>query len=225
MAKTKVRVERRKYKRFQVHSGAYASLRPSVTYVGRIIDIGLDGLAFEYVDGEEPSGRPNELEIFVTDSDLHLKGLPCQKIYNLTIYESPFSALSRQRCGVQFGKLTLHQKAQLAYFIEHHAIGGKSLRTKSIFDDQRTDTTHERALQIDKEDKKYLENLINNLPKGCRQPKEGFENICKAEDIGLEGFVKCLAEIPLRCHLSVGFLHSWYCACPLGVYIAKNLKV
>ncbi len=224
MAKTKVRVEQRKHKRFQVHSGAFVSLRPSHTYVGRIIDIGMDGLAFEYVDGEEPPSRPNELEIFVTDSNFHLKGLPCQSIYDLTLYKSPLSAWSKQRCGVQFGELTPDQKAQLAYFIEHHTKGGKSLRTKSILDYQRTDTTHERALQIDKEDKKYLENVINNLPKGCRQPKQGFENICKAEDIELEGFVKCLTGNPLRCHLSVGFLHSWYCACPLGVYIAKKLK-
>jgi len=220
MSKTKVPVEQRKYRRFRVHSGAFVTLSPSDTCVGQIIDIGMDGLAFEYVDGEEPPSRPNELEIFVTGSNFHLKGLPCQSIYDLTIYKNPLSAWSKQRCGVQFGKLTPHQKAQLAYFIEHHTIG--SPRTKSRFDYQRTDTTPERALQIDKEDKKYLENLINNLPKGCRQPKQGFENICKAEDIGLEGFVKCLAGNPLRCHLSVGFLHSWYCACPLGVYIAKK---
>jgi len=123
MVKTKVRVERRKHKRFQVHSGAFVILSPSDTCMGQIIDIGMDGLAFECIGSEEPSSRPNKLEIFVTNSAFCLKELPCQIVYDLTTYQSPLSPLNKKRYGVQFGKLTPHQKAQLADFIEHHTIG------------------------------------------------------------------------------------------------------
>ena len=123
MSKTKVPVERRKYKRFRVHSGAFVILSPPDTCKGQITDIGMDGLAFECVGSEEPSSRPNKLEIFVTNTAFCLKELPCQIIYDLTIYQSPFSSLNKKRYGVQFGKLTPKQTSQLAHFIEHHTIG------------------------------------------------------------------------------------------------------
>jgi hypothetical protein len=125
---------------------------------------------------------------------------------------------------VQFGKLTSHQKAQIAYFIEHHTTGAVSSRTnKSISDFQRPDINDERVLQIDKEEKKYLENLTNNRSRSCRRPKEEIENLCGAKDIGLGSFVKCVNQNPFGCHLSVGFVNSWYCACPSAVYVAKRL--
>jgi hypothetical protein len=222
---TNVRVERRKNKRFQVHSGAFVILRPSDTCVGRIIDIGIDGLAFEYVDGEKPPGRPDELEIFVSNSVFRLKNLPCQSIYDLTIYESPLSSLNKKRCGVQFGKLTSRQKAKLSYFIEHHTAGAVSPRTnKSISDFQRPDINDERVLQIDEAEKEYLENLMNNRSRSCRRPKKETENPCKAEDVGLGNFVKCLKQNPFGCHLSVSFVNSWYCACPSAVYLSSRLR-
>jgi len=91
--------------------------------VGQIIDIGMDGLAFECLGSEEPLSRPNKLEIFVTDSAFCLKELPCQIIYNLPTHQSPLSSLNKKRYGVQFGKLTPHQTSQLAHFIEHHTTG------------------------------------------------------------------------------------------------------
>ena len=121
LTSAKVNVERRKHKRFRVHSGAFVILSPSDTCMGRITDIGMDGLAFKCVGSEKPSSRPNKLEIFVTDTAFCLKELPCQIVYDLTI-QSPFSSLNKKRYGVHFGKLTPHQKAQLAYFIEHHTI-------------------------------------------------------------------------------------------------------
>ncbi len=123
MSKTKVPVEQRKYRRFRVHSGAFVTLRPSDTCVGQIIDIGMDGLAFECLGSEEPLSRPNKLEIFVTDSAFCLKELPCQIIYDLTTYQSDLSSLDKKRYGVEFGELTPKQTSQLADFIEHHTIG------------------------------------------------------------------------------------------------------
>ncbi|UCD86737.1 MAG: PilZ domain-containing protein [Desulfobacterales bacterium] len=120
MASTKVRIERRKHKRFRVNSSAFVMLTPPDTCMGRIIDIGADGLAFEYVDGEDTPSRPNELEIIVTDSAFRLNHIPCEIIYDLTIYENPVASSNKKRFGVQFGKLTDYQRDQIQYFIRNH---------------------------------------------------------------------------------------------------------
>jgi len=118
----KVPVERRKYRRFRVHRGAIVMLSPSDTCMGQIIDIGMDGLAFECVSSQEPLSRPNKLEIFVTGSAFFLKGLPCQIIYDLTTYQSALSSLTKKRYGVEFGSLTSDQRLQINNFIENHTV-------------------------------------------------------------------------------------------------------
>jgi hypothetical protein len=77
----------------------------------------------------------------------------------------------------------------------------------------------------------YLENKMNETieksecPKGFKCSTERFENLCKAEDVGMESYLHCLEERPLECTFSVGFFGDrYYCECPLRVYIAKKLK-
>jgi len=118
----KVPVERRKSKRFRVHRGAIVMLSPSDTCMGQIIDIGMDGLAFECVSSEEPLSRPNRLEIFVNSSTFSLKGLPCQIVYDLTTYQSALSSCNKKRYGVKFGSLTSDQRLQIKHFIENHTV-------------------------------------------------------------------------------------------------------
>jgi hypothetical protein len=78
----------------------------------------------------------------------------------------------------------------------------------------------------------HLENKINETieksecTKGFKCSTEGFENLCKAEDVGMESYLHCLEEHPLECTFSVGFFGDrYYCECPLRVYIAKKLKM
>lgn len=54
-----------------------------------------------------------------------------------------------------------------------------------------------------------------------------FENICKAEDAGLDGFAYCLeeAEDAQRCHFSLSFGYRYLCKCRLRIYVAKYLNV
>jgi hypothetical protein len=73
---------------------------------------------------------------------------------------------------------------------------------------------------------KKLREVIGDLecPKDFKCCVEGFENLCKAEDIGLDSHLKCLEEHPVNCPFSVSFGRSYFCRCPLRVYIAKILK-
>ncbi len=62
--------------------------------------------------------------------------------------------------------------------------------------------------------------------KGFKCCTEVLENLCKAEDVGMESYLHCLEERPLECTFSVGFFGDrYYCNCPLRVYIAKKSKM
>lgn len=109
--------DRRKLRRLRVQDGAFVILRPSDAGVGRLIDISIDGLSFDYVTTREPSGEPTELDIFVTDSPFRLYKIPCKTITDFKAFEIPETPSHRRRSGIQFGELTESQKSQLQYFI------------------------------------------------------------------------------------------------------------
>jgi len=73
---------------------------------------------------------------------------------------------------------------------------------------------------------KKIETLIGNMecPKGFKCAESGFETLCRANDIGMETFLECFEEDNQECKFAVFFANSYYCKCPLRVYIAKNLK-
>jgi hypothetical protein len=80
----------------------------------------MGGLMFEYVATKEPSVQATELELFVTDSVFRLYGVPCRSVWDLPVYKHPTMPLQKRQSGVQFGKLSPHQKSQLEFFIENH---------------------------------------------------------------------------------------------------------
>ena len=51
------------------------------------------------------------------------------------------------------------------------------------------------------------------------------EELCKAEDFGLEGYADCLDEKGPECDFSLPFGRSRLCRCPLRVYLAKHLSI
>jgi hypothetical protein len=76
------------------------------------------------------------------------------------------------------------------------------------------------------EHKLELEQIIGGLqcPKDFKCYKMGFENLCKAKDVGLESHLECLEEHPFQCKFSVAFGRSYFCHCPLRIFLAKKLK-
>ncbi len=123
MANTKVRVERRQYKRLRVQDDAFVMLRPSNTGAGRLINISPAGLMFEYITMNEPSVEATELEIFLTGSHFSLHEVPCQIVWDLPIYENLTFSIHKRRCGVQFGELKQRQVSQLEYFMQNYTTG------------------------------------------------------------------------------------------------------
>jgi hypothetical protein len=120
MKDAKAQVERRKHERFLVQEGAFVILTPSDTGAGKLINISMGGLMFEYVATKEPSVKATELELFVTDSVFRLHGVPCKSVWDLPVYKHPTIPLQKRQSGVQFGELSPHHRSQLEFFIQNH---------------------------------------------------------------------------------------------------------
>jgi hypothetical protein len=80
--------------------------------------------------------------------------------------------------------------------------------------------------RMDQDHKKEIEEIIGGFecPQDLKCCKQGFENLCKAQDTGLETFLECLEQRPDDCPFSLSFGGMFLCECPLRVYMAKELK-
>jgi len=124
-----MRSERRKYTRFLADKDAYAALGVNFTRVGKLKDISIGGLAFEYIDCTENFVQDfSRVAIFHSHNEFHLPNLMCRLIYNLAIStENEDPQFIRQyvnhRCAIQFGDITVRQREQLEFFINHYTCG------------------------------------------------------------------------------------------------------
>ena len=78
--------------------------------------------------------------------------------------------------------------------------------------------------RMEESSKKKIEEIIGQIecPKDFICYKSELKILCKAEDVGMESFLKCLEDNPRECVFSLGYAESHYCTCPLRRYIAKK---
>ena len=125
--------ERRKSTRFLAEEDAYAALGINFTRVGKLKDISIGGLAFEYIDYTESCVQDSSrVAIFHSQNEFHLPNLACRLICNLTVTaendDLPFSRLFViHRCAIQFGNITAKERKRLEFFINHCTCGTASL--------------------------------------------------------------------------------------------------
>lgn len=78
---------------------------------------------------------------------------------------------------------------------------------------------------MEEKDRKKIEELIAGM--SCRKDfkcyRSHLADLCRAEDVGMESFLKCLEDNPRNCEFSLGYGDDYYCKCTLRVYIAKKL--
>ena len=80
---------------------------------------------------------------------------------------------------------------------------------------------------MDKETRKQIDKMIGQMqcPKNFQCADAGLEELCKAENIGLEHYLECGEDDAPSCKFSLTFGNSaYYCQCPLRVYISKKLR-
>lgn len=102
--------DRRQHPRHRAKSGTFTAGDRS----GEIIDISMGGLAFSYIEREDWDGESFDRGVLLGERDLCIEDIPLKVISDCAI-NSGLSII--RRCGVQFGKLTPRQIAQLEYFI------------------------------------------------------------------------------------------------------------
>lgn len=124
-----MRSERRKYTRFLAEKDVYAALGTNFNKVGKLKDISIGGLAFEYIGYTENCVQDSSMvAIFHSHNEFHLPNLVCRLICNLTIADDNDDSefirqYARYRCAVQFGDITAKQRKQLEFFINHYTCG------------------------------------------------------------------------------------------------------
>ena len=79
---------------------------------------------------------------------------------------------------------------------------------------------------MEQEHKREIENILGNIKcqKDFKCYKGNFENLCKVKDIGMNSYLVCDEEKPRECIFSFSFGYSYFCKCPLRVYIKKNIE-
>jgi hypothetical protein len=123
MSSNKNVAEHGKEKRFQAPKGVFVGIGPNFDKVGRLRDVGMDGLAFRYFgNGEAVKG--SYVDVFMTEGDFYLGKVPIKIMSDVDVVEktSPDAKTLRQ-CYVKFEKLTPQQKEKLEEFIDKYALG------------------------------------------------------------------------------------------------------
>lgn len=121
-------VERRKYVRFIPQENAFAALGKQYSRVGKIKNIALGGMAFEYIVGETIKEDSSEADIFLVGNFFHLHDIPCRIIYDFDVHiphvnNSFVKILTTKRCGLQFRSQNDEIIAQLRLFLDAHTAG------------------------------------------------------------------------------------------------------
>ena len=121
--------KRRKYVRFLAQPSAYAVLGSSFTKIGKILDISMGGLAFEYFSSSEDLNQyDSTVTIFITVNSFYLENVPCQMISDLPKCSSDNSSVLNsnylvKRSCLQFTTTLEDQKQRLEYFLNNHTRG------------------------------------------------------------------------------------------------------
>ncbi len=116
-------MERRKFTRFLTQDDAFAAVRGNFSKVGKIYDIGLNGLAFRYFAEKIPKKTFGYVDIFLMNDGFHLAGVPCTIIYDVKEPKFSFNKVSPYRCGLKFEPLNEEQQNKLDDFLNNHTIG------------------------------------------------------------------------------------------------------
>jgi hypothetical protein len=103
----------------------YAALGRKYERMGKLIDLSLGGLAFEYITGVNSSLESSQINIFKVGEVFNLHNLPCRIVYDIPLppVRDGIESLKRsrnRRCGVNFDNLLEESYVNLTLFLESH---------------------------------------------------------------------------------------------------------
>ncbi len=116
------RIDRRTSKRFKVCEDSFAFINNKSKILCKIKNISKSGISLITIENAKHMPESFDTDIFVTDRIFYLKGVPSKKISEFYFdSKNPFTAVVKNRVGIQFGKLDNDQAAQLEVFLKNHA--------------------------------------------------------------------------------------------------------
>ena len=124
--------ERRKHTRYSIKNGAYATISPDSTKIGQILDIGMAGLAFKYIDTKHVKNENNDYEnnsqetLFLSSmgyyvGDLDFKTVADYEVSDCDIPEASSGGMNLRIRHIKFTDLKLKQLFDLDYYIGNNA--------------------------------------------------------------------------------------------------------
>ena len=111
----------RKYKRYKVRDGLTVVLDFETRKSDQVIDIGMGGLTFNYVDVGEPLDDKFKIDILV-DNELYLEKLKVILVSNIEVGDISFRSKNIRRISVQFASLTPVQEFDLKALTRSHGL-------------------------------------------------------------------------------------------------------
>jgi c-di-GMP-binding flagellar brake protein YcgR len=117
--------ERRIDQRFCPKELTYVAVRPEFSRLGKVVDISVGGLCFQYMTQQEvaANGEPLlDVDLFISDNGYYLPSLTCKKVHEVKVKQQkgPDSDINYRRCGVRFLALTDEQADQIGRYLEQH---------------------------------------------------------------------------------------------------------
>ena len=113
--------EQRQDHRVTPEQNIYSALGNGPYVIGKIIDIGLGGLAFEHTcELSFTDTIAKNLHIFYEDRDFFMTGIPCSVLYSKPQKTSREKIM---RCGVKFQDLNEYQHDRLSSLVLKNTFG------------------------------------------------------------------------------------------------------
>ncbi len=107
MINVTVDMDKRAHKRYPGVEGAIVAVRPRAEILGRMIDVGLGGLSFQYIDSSIDESPSDELTVLMSVPRLYVDRIPYRTVADFPLpQEFSFSSIPVRRRCVAFGRLT-----------------------------------------------------------------------------------------------------------------------
>lgn len=98
--------DHRQSPRYAVKGTVFLVCKPDIGRLGRLTEVGSDGVAFEYI-ADDCSEAVSEVDIFAANpSRLLMKSVPCRVVSDIEVEGPTFSGIKIRRCGLKFAQLT-----------------------------------------------------------------------------------------------------------------------
>ncbi|MFC1535272.1 hypothetical protein ACFL7M_18135 [Thermodesulfobacteriota bacterium] len=116
--------ERREKVRLRPENLTFVAVRPEFAKLGRLLDITIDGLCFQYMAHGDlvEYASSIEVDIFMNNNGYYLQSIPCEFIYDTVIEkeETLPTGVEFRRCGLHFVKLSKEHIDQLELYIKEY---------------------------------------------------------------------------------------------------------